>query len=198
MASYGTAQFITLVQTLGATIQSLQSQIEWFRRQMFDTRSERLRVLENAHQLALGEVLAAPPQTVPAKERSVAAHTRRESQHEAAVAEADSVPFFDEARVPVETIELPDPHTEGLSADQYEVISQKVSYRLAQRPGSYVILKYLRAVTKRVDTQQISCAPSPAGVIDGSRADVSFVVGLLIDKFAYSLASVSTASTAAG
>ena len=30
--------------------------------------------------------------------------------------EADSVPFFDEARVPVETIELPDPQIEGLSA----------------------------------------------------------------------------------
>jgi transposase len=187
MASYGTAQFMTLVQTLGATIQSLQSQLEWFQRQMFGTKSERLRVLESAHQLALGEVLAAPPQTMPAKERPVAAHTRRESQHDAAVGEADSVPFFDEARVPVETIELPDPQMEGLSAGQYEVISQKVSYRLAQRPGSYVILKYLRSVTKRVDTQAISCAPAPVGVIDGSRADVSFVVGLLVDKFAYHL-----------
>jgi hypothetical protein len=75
MASYGTAQFITLVQTLGATVQSLQSQLEWFRRQMFDTKSERLRVLENAHQLALGEVLAAPPQTVPAQEHSPSCHS---------------------------------------------------------------------------------------------------------------------------
>ena len=97
--------------------------------------------------------------------------------------EADSVPFFDEARVPVETIELPDPQIEGLSPDEYEVISQKVSYRLAQRPGSYVILKYLRSVTKRVDTEAISCAPAPTGVIDGSRADVSFVAGLLVDKY---------------
>ena len=187
MASYGTAQFITLVQTLGSTIQSLQSQLEWFQRQMFGTKSERLRVLENAHQLALGEVLASPPQTVPAKERLVAAHARRERQQDAAVGEADSVPFFDEARVPVETIELPDPQIEGLSPDEYEVISQKVSYRLAQRPGSYVVLKYLRSVTKRVDTQAISCAPAPAGVIDGSRAEVSFVAGLLVDKFAYHL-----------
>src|SRR5581483_5730929 len=95
---------------------------------------------------------------------------------------------------PVETIELPDPQTEGLSADQYEVISHKVSYRLGQRPGSYVILKYVRPVTKRVDTQQISCAPAPAGVVDGSRADVSFVVGLLIDKFAYHLPYIGAAT----
>ncbi len=97
------------------------------------------------------------------------------------------VPFFEEARVPVETIELPDPQVEGLSPDEYEVISQKVSYRLAQRPGSYVILKYLRSVAKRVDSQAVNCSPAPVGVIDGSRADVSFVVGLLVDKFAYHL-----------
>ena len=95
MASYGPAQFIALVQTLGATIQSLQSQLEWFQRQMFGTKSERLRVLESAQQLALGEVLAAPSQTVPAQGRLVAAHTRREPQRDAAVGEADSVPFFD-------------------------------------------------------------------------------------------------------
>lgn len=63
MASYGPAQFMALVQTLGATIQSLQSQLEWFQRQMFGTKSERLRVLENAQQLALGEVLASPPRS---------------------------------------------------------------------------------------------------------------------------------------
>ena len=45
MASYGPAQFIALVQALGSTIQSLQSQLEWFQRQMFGTKSERLRVL---------------------------------------------------------------------------------------------------------------------------------------------------------
>jgi hypothetical protein len=137
MASLSSAQLIGLVQTLGATVQSLQHQLEWFKRQMFGTRSERLRVLENAQQLALGQVLAPPQQPVPAKERVVAAHTRRERQSDAATAvgEAESVPFFDEARVPVETIELPHPDAERLAVDQFEVIGQKVSYRLAQRTG---------------------------------------------------------------
>ena len=44
MASYNPAQFIALVQTLAATVQSLQVQLEWFQRQMFGTKSERLRV----------------------------------------------------------------------------------------------------------------------------------------------------------
>ena len=33
------------------------------------------------------------------------------------------------------------PEVAGLGLDEYEVISEKISYRLAQRPGSYVILK---------------------------------------------------------
>jgi len=187
MASFSTAQFIALVQTLTATVQSLQHQLDWFQRQMFGTKSERLRVLESSQQLSLGEVLAAPEDPVAAKERSVAAHTRRQAQQDAAVGDEESVPFFDEARVPIETIEVPDPQTQGLSPDEYEVISQKVSYRLAQRPGSYVVLKYLRLVAKRHDTQALSCPPAPTGVIEGSRADVSFLAGMLVDKFAYHL-----------
>lgn len=188
MAVYSSAQLIALVQTLATTVQSLQHQLEWFKRQMFGAKSERLRVLENAQQLALGEVLAPPPETVPGKERVVGAHTRREKQRDAAaVGEAESVPFFDESRVPVETIEVAHPDTAGLTAEQFEVIGQKVSYRLAQRPGSYVVLKYVRPLIKRRDTQAISAAPAPLGVIEGSRADVSFLAGLLRDKFDYHL-----------
>jgi hypothetical protein len=33
---------------------------------------------------------------------------------------------------------------QGVPADQLEVISEKVSYRLAQLPGSYAVLKYVR------------------------------------------------------
>jgi transposase len=51
------------------------------------------------------------------------------------------------------------------------VIGEKVTYRLAQRPGSYVVLKYVRPVIKRHDTQVLSCPPAPVGVIDGSRVN---------------------------
>ena len=49
------------------------------------------------------------------------------------------------------------------------------------------MLKYRRPVIKIKETQAIACASAPAGVIEGSRADVSFVAGLLIDEFAYHL-----------
>ncbi len=99
----------------------------------------------------------------------------------------DSPLFFDESKVPVETIELPNPDTANLLPEDYTVIGEKVSYRLAQRPGSYVVLKYVRPVIKRRDTHIISSPPAPVSVIDGNCADVSFIAGLLVDKFAYHL-----------
>lgn len=49
------------------------------------------------------------------------------------------------------------------------------------------MLKYVRPVIKRLDTHTLHCAPAPVGVFEGSRADVSFIVGLLIDKLRYHL-----------
>ena len=36
----------------------------------------------------------------------------------------------------------------GLTPDQYEVIGEKVTYRIAQRPGAYHVMKYRRPVIK--------------------------------------------------
>jgi transposase len=118
--------------------------------------------------------------------RPVAAHTRRPATKKPDTGD-DSVPFFDETRVPIEVIELSAPEAEGLAPDAFEVIGHKDSYRLAQRPGSTVVLKYRRPVIKLKATQVIVCPSAPVGVIEGSRADVSFIAGLLIDKFAYHL-----------
>jgi transposase len=180
------AQLLETVQALTSTVQTLQHQLEWFKRQLFGQKSERMRVLPDAQQLSLGDVISATPTVSEPPQRKVAAHTRRARQRDA-IGEAESVPFFDEARVPIETIELPNLQVQGLDPAQFERIGQKISYRLAQRPGSYVVLKYVRPLMKRLDTQVLSCPPAPRGVLDGSRADVSFIAALLVDKFAYHL-----------
>jgi transposase len=77
------------------------------------------------------------------------------------------------------------PEAQGLSSEPYEVVSEKVTYRLAQRTSNYVVLKYLREVIKVKQTQALHCPPAPAGVLGRSRTDVSFLAGLLIDKFLY-------------
>ncbi|HEU4601377.1 MAG TPA: IS66 family transposase [Steroidobacteraceae bacterium] len=168
-------------------IEALTHQLEWFKRQVFGKKSERLSIEADPSQLHLGEVLSPLERPLAAPRQSVPAHTRRLAQREAAANEAEALPFFDESRVPVETIEVYEPEIAALSANEYEVIGQKVSYRLAQRPGSYIVLKYVRPLIKRHDSQALSCAPAPLGVIEGSRADVSFAAGLLVDKFAYHL-----------
>jgi transposase len=89
--------------------------------------------------------------------------------------------------VPVPVIEVTNPQVQGLAPRQYEVIGEKVNHRLAQRPGSFVVLKYVRPVIKRRDTQPLHCASALAGAIEGSRADVSFIAGVLLDKFRWHL-----------
>jgi transposase len=187
-AAFSPGQVVERMQALHQEIDGLRHQIDWFRRQIFGHKSEKRAVEAPGQQLSLGEALS-PPQTATPPEppvRPVAAHTRR-SLPKAADAEAEAVRFFDETRVPVEVIELANPDIAGLAPDEFEVIGTKETFRLAQRPGSYVVLKYVRPVVKRLDTQAISAPAAPAGVLEGSRADVSFVAGLLIDKFAYHL-----------
>jgi transposase len=182
-AALGPAQVVELSRELAAA----KHQIDWFKRQLFGQKSERRIVDHNDGQMNLGEAINQPQaELAPAPtERTVAGHTRRVATKKPDA--DDSLPFFDEARVPVEVIEMAAPETEGLAADEYEVISHKDSYRLAQRPGSYVVLKYRRPVVKLKATEAIVCAKAPTGVIEGSRADVSFIAGLLLDKFAYHL-----------
>ena len=160
--------------------------MDWFRRQIFGQKSEKRSVLAPAEQMSLGELLSLAQTGTPpdAPERSVAAHSRKSSS-KAPDAKAESVSFFDEARVPIEVIELVSPEVAGLTPEQYEIIGTKESFRLAQRPGSYVVIKYVRPIVKRVATQLISCPAAPVGVIEGSRADVSFIAGLLLKEVAF-------------
>jgi transposase len=93
---------------------------------------------------------------------------------------------FDDS-VPVRVIVVPNPAVATLAPEAYEVIAEKVTYRLAQQPGAYVVLKYVRPVVKLKATQAISCPPAPPAVFEKSLADVSLLAGVLIDKFAYHL-----------
>ena len=166
-------------------LQGLQQQLDWLRRQVFGQKSERrVPPPPPVEQLSLGQDFSAD-EAPQAPLRSVAAHTRRASRRPED--RAESLPFFDEGRVPIETILLPAPEAEGLDPGSYEVIDTKISYRLAQRPGSYVVLKYERPVIKLRETETLHTAPAPVSVLEGSRADVSLLAGVLVDKFLYHL-----------
>ena len=183
-AAYRPHQVVDLSRELAAA----KHQIAWFKRQIFGQKSERRIIDDTDGQMSLGEAIDVVQSLTPPAptESPVAAHTRRSTAKKPDTGD-DSVPFFDAERVPVEVIELNAPEAAGLAPEEFEIIGHKDSYRLAQRPGSYVVLNYRRPVIKIKATKVIVSPSVPAGVIEGSRADVSFVAGLLIDKFAYHL-----------
>lgn len=89
--------------------------------------------------------------------------------------------------MPIVDVRLSTIEIDSLRPDQYTVIGEKVSYRLAQQPGSYQVIRYTRPVIKRRDTDTLISVPAPMGVLEGSRADVSFCAGMIVDKFVYHL-----------
>jgi transposase len=166
----------------------LQRQNDWFKRQLFGRKSERRLREPDLQQLALGLALAAPDpaEPPPPPTETVKSYQRRAPFTALATGPDESGLRFD-ASVPVEVITVPSPEVADLSPAAYEVIGEKVTYRLAQRPGAYVILKYVRPVVKLKETQALTCAPAPPAVLERSYADVSLLAGLLIDKLRYHL-----------
>jgi transposase len=167
----------------------LRRQNEWFKRQLFGRKSERRLLTPDAHQLPLAGILPAREElgdAPPLSTETVTAYQRRTRW--TALPEAGEDPGLRfAASVPVQVILLPNPEVATLAPDTYEVIGEKVTYRLAQQPGAYVVLKYVRRVIKLKETEQVSCPPAPPAVFEKSLADVSLLAGLLIDKFAYHL-----------
>lgn len=179
-------EIASLLDTKEREIIDLRRQVAWFQRQIFGQKTERRLPEPEGVQGTLGESFDAIPDALPANKKTTVAGHERQSKPNKPVDSADeSALFFDESKVPVEVIDVPNREIDGLHPSDYEVIGEKVSHRLAQRPGSYVILKYVRPIVKRRDTQLLSCPLAPVGVLDGCRADVSFIAGMIVDKFSY-------------
>jgi transposase len=173
------------IAALQAELTMLKAQLDWFRRQVFGSKSER-HVADLAQQLPLGGLQAPVPEVPDTDEPASVVVKRRKARSDFA-ADVLERSFFDAQRVEVVPIEVPNDAVADLSPQQYEVVGVKTSHRLAQRPGSYVVLEYRRSVIKRHDSGTLHCPPAPQGVFEGSRADVSFAVGLLVDKFCWHL-----------
>ena len=164
-----------------------EERIRWFERHVFGEKSERRDgSIVDPRQLSLGESSLETIE-VPAPTESVKSYQRR-TKKEALEEGTDAGGLRFGPEVPVHTIELENPSLSGLAEGaDYEIVSEKVTHRLAQRPSSYVVLRYVRKVAKLLKTETLSCPPAPAAVFERSYADVSFIAGLLVEKFAYHL-----------
>ena len=163
--------------------QTLKQQLDWLKRQVFGRKSEKRLIDESSHSGLLFDALPEPQEPAPTEQ---VRYTRRKGSKDRGDAVTDSgLRFTDE--VPVEVIHVNDPEVQAIPEEHREVIDEKVTHRLAQRPGSYVVLEYRRPVVKDKRNDQIHTTPAPANVLEGSLADVSFLVGMLVDKFYYHL-----------
>jgi len=191
--SLSRANLISLVQERDALlskqsqrITELEARVKWFEKQLFGRKSER-RLSEESRfvQLTLGSVIE--EEKTPPQQETVKEYQRRVKPDAPVVGEDESALRFSES-VPVKTISVPDPALAGLTEGKdYSVLREEVTHRLAQRPASYVVLKYVRQVVKLHTEEKPSTPPAPAGLFDRSIADVSLVVGLMVDKFLYHL-----------
>lgn len=162
---------------------SLKHQLDWFKQQLFDEKSEK-RLIDNPNQFAFGEILQGVESEQPPEMETITCERRKKYRPDGCV--TDQGLRFTEG-VPVELIHIPAPEMQGKNADQYETIDYKYTHRLAQRPGSYVILKYQRDVVRHKADQTLSTAAAPSGLFDRSFADVSFIAGTLVEKYRYHL-----------
>lgn len=178
---------VQLLQQQEQRIKQLEKQLAWFKQQVFGQKSEQRDYTDTPFQQTIAELLGELPSAPEAKEDDKQTITYKRGKAKKNALEGspdDSGLRFDES-VPVVDIQLSTPELEGEQADDYEVISHKTSYRLAQNPASFVVLKYTRPVVKRKSNLKITTTPAPSNVLDKSFADVSFLAGMLIDKFTY-------------
>ena len=176
--------------SLAQKIKELKALNDWYRRQFFGRKSERLLhdTGVSAKQLSLGGEGYEPEETPPPKSTKVKEYERSHRKNEIEFAAEESKLKFDK-NVPVEEVRVANPATNGLSEEQYEVIGEEVSYKLAQSKGPYKVIKYIRPTVKVKSAGEITTAPvtAAASVIERSVAEVSFITGLLLDKFQYHL-----------
>ena len=167
-------------------IQALQQQLDWFKRQLFGQKSEKRDFSDHPYQTTIAELFGdlEKHKALPEEKHTVTYERGKAKKKPVDGSPVGSQLRFDES-VPIEEIHVKTPELEGCDSDDYEVIGEKVVYRLAQNPASFVVLKYISKSVKRKSTQEIISHSAPNAVFEKSLADVSFLSGILVEKFVY-------------
>lgn len=165
---------------------TLKQQLEWYKRQVFGKKSERRVPEESKEQKRLfeKEQLEAAQKEESAEKKSVtvSAHARVQNRKKTEDdVEAPRGTFPEHLRREEVII---DEKPEGYSDEELEVISEKVTERLAEKPGEHYVVEHRRRVYKVKETGEIITAPAPEHVFgQRCKVDESFLVLMAIKKF---------------
>ena len=165
-------------------VAQLKHELMWLKRQLFGVKSEK-QVIDNPDQSSLFAVNSSDV-ALDTPKKQIKAHTRSSKKQTSENDVHDSGLRFS-SDVPQHIIDVPSPELEGKNADQYEIMGTKETRRLAQQPGSYMILVYRRHVLRLKTEQTLKDTPAPSNVLEGCYADVSLLAGLMVDKAVYHL-----------
>jgi len=155
----------------------LKQQLEWFRKQFFGSKSERL-VSDSPQQLVFFPEMT--PVEKPEKEKIPGYERSKGKPGEASI----TLP----ANLPIERIEIDLPAAEKVCKVTGELlvkIGEEVTRKLAHRPGSFYIKEIVRLKYAAPNQKEagVSIAPLPTTLLSRCLADESLLASILVAKF---------------
>lgn len=139
-----------IIHSLQAQVEQLTRQLAWFQREVFGQKSERREGDGNPLQLSLGEEFDLLSQKPVDEEKQTVTYDRAKNKKKKSDANVNDSGLRFTSDVEVKEIYLDVPELAGENAQDYEIVSEKVVCRLAARPTSYVVLKYIQPVIKYI------------------------------------------------
>ncbi|WP_119396459.1 IS66 family transposase [Salinibius halmophilus] len=172
-----------------ATIAQQAQQILALKRELFGVKSERRELLSPEQQAIADMPGPAVPLTddTPEPPKPEQPNNRGKAPKQRSGNEVNLTGLRYDSTVPVREVIIEANELQGDEADQYEHVGYKEVSRIAQKRSAYEIVITKRQIVKRKDSNQLITAANPEFVFDSACADVSFVAGLLVDKFQFHL-----------
>lgn len=160
----------------------LKEQLEWFRRQIFGKRSEKIIPTSNEEQLSFPG-LDLPENPVEEQGKIIPEHTRRKPNRNG----KDKITLPDDLPVEKQVIDLQENEKICLQTGVPLVkIGEETTQKLAHKPGSYYIKQIVRfkyAAPKNPDAG-VMTAPLPETLLARCQADESLLADILVKKYA--------------
>ena len=178
-------ELTTQVKKLDTKVKRLESQVDWFKSQKFGKKSEVRKSLPDSKQLFLSEQFITSDKEKEVEQETVSYKRKKRSKKSKIPNQVSDIGLQFDDTVEVQEVITENPLIRGLPESEYEVIGERVVYKLAQKPSSYRVLKFIQQVVKLND--KISSNPVPESVLEGTYADVSLLANLAIDKCLYHL-----------
>ncbi len=159
----------------------LKEQLDWFKRQIFGKKSEKIVSGIDQAQLQLTGFESLPDAEHPAK--TVAAHSRRKPNRQG----QDKITLPPD--MPVERVVLDVPQEQKTCPDTgapLVQIGEEITHKLAQKPASYYIKEIVRPKYALAGQEEkgVFIAPLPETLLPKCRADESFLAEVLTMKYA--------------